>query len=173
MEDQCQQLHMQSVPITTKVVSSNPVHGELYSICDKVYQWLATGQLFSPGTPVSSTNKTYCHYITVIFFVFCFWFCLFVFVLLTNAFFLYWTRTNVMRYVLYGLIKDLKSTRLTHIVLSSLFFTLPIHQKQKTKTKTKRKQWGIFILTLYRKLYSKVFRLFVVVSELIYWFDMT
>ena len=26
------QLHVQSVPITTKVVSSNPVHDELYSI---------------------------------------------------------------------------------------------------------------------------------------------
>ena len=26
------QLHVQSVPITTKVVSSNPVHGEVYSI---------------------------------------------------------------------------------------------------------------------------------------------
>ena len=26
--------------------------------CDKVCQWLATGRLFSPGTPVSSNNKT-------------------------------------------------------------------------------------------------------------------
>jgi hypothetical protein len=26
------QLHVQSEPITTKVVSSNPVHGEVYSI---------------------------------------------------------------------------------------------------------------------------------------------
>ena len=26
------QLHVQSVPITTKVISSNPVHGEVYSI---------------------------------------------------------------------------------------------------------------------------------------------
>jgi hypothetical protein len=26
--------------------------------CDKVCQWLATGRWFSPGTPVSSTNKT-------------------------------------------------------------------------------------------------------------------
>jgi hypothetical protein len=26
------------------------------TICDKVCQWLATGQWFSPGTPVSSTN---------------------------------------------------------------------------------------------------------------------
>jgi hypothetical protein len=28
---------------------------------DKVCQWLATGQWFSPGPPVSSTNKTDCH----------------------------------------------------------------------------------------------------------------
>jgi len=28
---------------------------------DKVCQWLATGQWFSPGPLVSSTNKTDCH----------------------------------------------------------------------------------------------------------------
>ena len=28
------------------------------ALYDKVYQWLAAGQWFSPGTPVSSTNKT-------------------------------------------------------------------------------------------------------------------
>ena len=28
------------------------------TICDKVCQWLAAGRLFSPGNPVSSTNKT-------------------------------------------------------------------------------------------------------------------
>ena len=28
------------------------------TLCDKVCQWLATGRCFSPGTPVSSTNKT-------------------------------------------------------------------------------------------------------------------
>jgi hypothetical protein len=28
------------------------------TLCDKVYQLLATGRWFSPGTPVSSTNKT-------------------------------------------------------------------------------------------------------------------
>ena len=37
---------MQSVPITTKVVCSNPVQGEVYSI------------QHSPVTQVSSTNKT-------------------------------------------------------------------------------------------------------------------
>ena len=61
--------------------SLNPTHGEVYSIqkyvmkfesyswwgvldtkiCDEVCQWLATGQWFSPGTPVSFTNKTYHH----------------------------------------------------------------------------------------------------------------
>ena len=28
------------------------------TLCDKVCQWLATGQWFSPGPPLSSTNKT-------------------------------------------------------------------------------------------------------------------
>jgi hypothetical protein len=28
------------------------------TLCDKVCQWLATGQWFSPDPPVSSTNKT-------------------------------------------------------------------------------------------------------------------
>jgi hypothetical protein len=45
--------------ITTKVVSSNPAHGEVYLI--QVCQWLAVGRWFSPGTPVSSTNKTGLH----------------------------------------------------------------------------------------------------------------
>ena len=63
------QLSVQSVPITSKVVSLNPAHGEVYSIqqlCDKVCQWLGTGLWFSPGTPVSSTNKTDRHDITEI-----------------------------------------------------------------------------------------------------------
>ena len=38
---------MQSVPITTKVVSLKPVYGEVYSI-----------QHYSPGTTVSPTNIT-------------------------------------------------------------------------------------------------------------------
>ena len=60
------QLSMQSVHITTNVVSSNPVHGEVHSIqlCDKVCQWLAAGRWFIPGTSVSSTNKTDHHNIT-------------------------------------------------------------------------------------------------------------
>jgi len=36
------------------------------TLCDKVCQLLATGQWFSPGTPVSSTNKTDCQEITEI-----------------------------------------------------------------------------------------------------------
>jgi hypothetical protein len=31
------------------------------TVCDKVCQWLATGRWFSPGTLVSSFNKTYRH----------------------------------------------------------------------------------------------------------------
>ena len=51
---------MQSVPITTKVESFNPVHGEVYSIQHYVIvcQGLAAGMSFSPGTPVSLTNET-------------------------------------------------------------------------------------------------------------------
>jgi len=34
------------------------------TLCDKVCQWLVTGRWFSPGPPVSSTNKTDRHVIT-------------------------------------------------------------------------------------------------------------
>ena len=36
------------------------------SLCDEVCQWLETGRWFSPGTPISSTNKTDRHDITEI-----------------------------------------------------------------------------------------------------------
>ena len=51
---------MQSVPIATKVVSSNPVHGEVYTIQHNVIKLVsdATDRWFSLGTPVSSINKT-------------------------------------------------------------------------------------------------------------------
>ena len=52
---------VQSVHITIKVVNSNPVHGEVYSIQHyviKVCQSLARGRWLSLGTLVSSTNKT-------------------------------------------------------------------------------------------------------------------
>ena len=57
------------MPITTNVEFENlPRWGVLdTTLCDKVCQWLATGQYFSPGTPVSSTNKTDRHDITEIF----------------------------------------------------------------------------------------------------------
>ena len=51
---------MQSVPFTTKVVSSNHVLGEVYSIhyvIKCVSDLRQVGGFFS-GTPVSSTNKT-------------------------------------------------------------------------------------------------------------------
>ena len=64
-------LPMQSVPITTKVVGLNPVHGKVYSI---QHCWIKfvndllqdQGRRFSPGTPVSSTNKTDHHELTEI-----------------------------------------------------------------------------------------------------------
>ena len=37
------------------------------TLCDEICQWLATGQWFSPGTLVSSTNKPDHHDITEIF----------------------------------------------------------------------------------------------------------
>ena len=61
------QLHVQSVSITTKVVSLKPAYGEVYWIhYVTVCQWPATGQWFSLGTPVSSTNKTNCNDLTAI-----------------------------------------------------------------------------------------------------------
>jgi hypothetical protein len=39
---------------------------QLAAASDKVYQLLAHGQWFSPGTPASSTTKTGCHDITEI-----------------------------------------------------------------------------------------------------------
>jgi uncharacterized 2Fe-2S/4Fe-4S cluster protein (DUF4445 family) len=56
---------VQSVPIITKVVSSSPAHGEMYSIQHYVINLLVTcgRQWFSPGT---SANKTDRHDITEI-----------------------------------------------------------------------------------------------------------
>ena len=50
------QLYMQSLPITDKVVSSDPAHGEVYSI----QHYVINCQLFAGCrwfSPVSSTNK--------------------------------------------------------------------------------------------------------------------
>jgi hypothetical protein len=59
------QLPVQSVPITAKVVSSNPADDEVYFIQHYGIKF-ATGRWFSLGTPVSSTNKTDRHDITEI-----------------------------------------------------------------------------------------------------------
>jgi hypothetical protein len=56
------QLSMQSVYNTTKVVNSNPIHGEVYSIQHYMIKSVsAAGWWFSQGTPVTSTNKTVRH----------------------------------------------------------------------------------------------------------------
>ena len=59
---------MQSVPITTNIVSLNSDQEGVLdtTLCDKICQWLVTGRMLSPGTSVSSTNKTDCHHITEI-----------------------------------------------------------------------------------------------------------
>jgi hypothetical protein len=60
---------MQSVPITTDVVNLYPAQGAwCTTVCYKVCQRLAEGRWFSPGTPVSSTNKTDRNDITEIWF---------------------------------------------------------------------------------------------------------
>jgi len=43
-----------------------PIRVRCTTLYDKVCQWLATGRWFSPGTPVSSTNKTDRHNIAEI-----------------------------------------------------------------------------------------------------------
>ena len=53
---------MQAVPITTKVVSSNSVIGEV----DSIQHYLIVCRWFSPRTLVSYTNKTDHHVITEI-----------------------------------------------------------------------------------------------------------
>jgi hypothetical protein len=60
---------MQSVSVTTNVVSSNPVQARCrrYNIMFiKFCQWLLAGQCFNPDTTVSSTDKTDCHNIAEI-----------------------------------------------------------------------------------------------------------
>jgi hypothetical protein len=58
----------QSVPITTNFVSLNPANGEVYLIQHYVIKVVSGLRQvwFSPGSPVSSTNKTDCHNITEI-----------------------------------------------------------------------------------------------------------
>ena len=55
---------MQSVPITTNVVSLNPVYSDVYLIQHYVIKFVSNlrqVRWFSSRTPVSSTNKTDCH----------------------------------------------------------------------------------------------------------------
>jgi hypothetical protein len=55
--------------IAIKVVRSNPIHGEVYSIQHYVIQFSSALRhvgVFPQGTPVSSTNKTDSHDITEI-----------------------------------------------------------------------------------------------------------
>ena len=61
-------LHIQSVPITTNSMRSNPAHGEVYSIQHYVIKFVSNLSLVggflrwvSSSTPVSSTFKTDCH----------------------------------------------------------------------------------------------------------------
>jgi hypothetical protein len=56
---------MQSVPITTNVVSLNPTQAIQHYVIKFVSDY-STGRWFSPGTPFSSTNKTDRHDITEI-----------------------------------------------------------------------------------------------------------
>jgi hypothetical protein len=52
--------YFRQVPITIKVVSTNPTYDEVYPI-QNCCQWLAAGRWFSLCTLVSSTNKTNHH----------------------------------------------------------------------------------------------------------------
>jgi len=63
-------LPIQSVPITTEVVSSIPANGDVCSIQHYVIKFVSdlrqVGVLVSPGTPAYSTNKTGRHDISEI-----------------------------------------------------------------------------------------------------------
>jgi hypothetical protein len=63
------QLPVQSVPITTKVMSSNPIHGKVYSIQHYVTKFVSDLRQVGGFLQVlwfSSTNKTDCQDITEI-----------------------------------------------------------------------------------------------------------
>ena len=63
------QLYMQSVPITTNVVSLNPVRGEVYSVQHNVIKFVDDLRQVAGSlrvTSVSTTNKTDLHEITEI-----------------------------------------------------------------------------------------------------------
>ena len=62
------QLPVQSVPITTKVISLNPIHGEVYSIQHYVIKFVSDLRQICGflSTPVSFTNETDRHVISEI-----------------------------------------------------------------------------------------------------------
>ena len=68
VEKFCFTIHLSYLQYCYQVWVLISIHCEVYLIqhytCDKVCQWLAAGQWFSPGTSVSSTNKTDCYDIT-------------------------------------------------------------------------------------------------------------
>ena len=53
------QLPVKPVPITTKDVSSNPVHGEVYSIQHYVNKFVSDLRQVCGFPPISSINKTH------------------------------------------------------------------------------------------------------------------
>ena len=57
------QLPVEPVHITIKIVSSNPVHSEVYSIQHYVIKFVSDLQQIYGFLQVASTNKTDCHYI--------------------------------------------------------------------------------------------------------------
>jgi hypothetical protein len=56
----------QSTDLQTLLWVRLPFRARCTTLCDTVCQWLVTDRWFSPGTPVSSTNKTDRHDITEI-----------------------------------------------------------------------------------------------------------
>ena len=58
------QLPVQSVPITTKILCSNPLHGQAYSIQHYVIKVVSNLRQVGGFSPVSSTNTTDRHDIT-------------------------------------------------------------------------------------------------------------
>jgi hypothetical protein len=61
-----------NIPYDLNIYEMRVVQVSVFSVmlCDIVCQWLATDRLFSPGTPVSSTNKNDRHDIIEMYFLF-------------------------------------------------------------------------------------------------------
>jgi hypothetical protein len=74
-DNTCSTIVLDAFSVSIKVITKLPnseqsykgkVQTHNYILCDKACQWLVTCRWFSPGTPVSSPNKTYLHDITEI-----------------------------------------------------------------------------------------------------------